>query len=294
MIIISETPKLDVLVAIDREMATVTGLRDTLDLLQDSGKETLDLANAVIAKNAVLKGIENGLKRGLSPSVTLLSNIEDVLTHLGMWLPKLRERIIKSKTAVYDKDTITFKEKGILDTVSAVNFYNRYATQILDIILTQANKDEPLQSLLTKVDLAFFNDTAPYFINLSIRFSDSVKSLETMIDDLSDELYDETSEEIIAAQLGDAGVQVLRNAALHKVNPLHWWKMRKMKKDINTIQSNIESINMLAMKIARLNNRNQGTQNPDLDRQIEVYQDGIIKKRAQNLSIEAKYNGNRV
>lgn len=294
MIIISETPKLDVLIAIDREMATVTGLRDTLDLLKDSGAETWKMAEEVITKNAVLKGIEANLKRSISPSISLLGNMEDVLSQLNMWLPKLRERIAKSKTTIYDKETISFKEKGILDTISGVNFYTRYATMVLDIILTQANKEANLQSLLNKVDFAFFTDTAPYFINLSVRFSDSVKSLETMIDDLSDEMYDETSEQIIAAQVGESGVTVLKNAALHKVNPLHWWKMRKMKKDINTIQSNIESINMLAMKIARLNNRNNGIQNPDLDRQIEVYQDGIIKKRAQNLSIEAKYNGNRV
>lgn len=46
---------------------------------------------------------------------------------------------------------------------------------------------------------------------------------------------------------------------------------------------------MLAMKIARLNNRRNGTNDPEIDRQIEIYQDELIKKQGKILQIEAKY-----
>lgn len=293
MIIISETPKLDVLVALDREAATVSGLRDTIALLKQGDPDNLKLAEAVVQKNAVLKSIENELKRTLSPSFTLLGSIEDALGQLNLWLPKLRDRIAKSPTKIYDKETITFKEKGILDTISSVNFWTRYATMVLDIVIDQATKQQDLGKTLTKVDFAFFNDTAKYFAHLTVKFCESVKDMEAGIDNLSDETYDEVSEQIITAQMG-AGGAAIAGIAPHQFNPLHWYKYGKMKKDVSRIQSNTESIQMLAMKIARLNNRNNGAPNPDLDRQIEVYQNAIIKKRAENIAIEARYNGNRV
>lgn len=291
MIIISETPKMDVLIAIDREMATVSGLRDTLDLLQQGDPENMELAEKAIQKNAVLKGIENELKRTLSPSMTLLGSIDDALQQLNLWLPKLRKRIADSQTKIYDKHTINFKQKGILDTISSINFWTRYASMVLDVTIDQATKPQELSKLLTKVDFNFFNDTAKYFAHMTIKFCDSIKNLEAMIDNLSEELYDEVSEQIIEAQLGDGSTTVLKNLGPHQLNPLHWWKYAKMKKDVNRIQSNIETIQMLAMKIARLNNRNQGGGNPELDRQIETYQNAIIKKRAENAQIEARYNG---
>lgn len=294
MIIISETPKTDIMVAIDTESANIQGLSDTLALLKDSGNDIWKMAEAVVQKNAVLKGIENDLRRSIHPTATLLGSIEDATTQLKLWIPKLRVRIEKSPTKVYDTETITFKEKGILDTVSSINFWNRYATTVLDILLSQANKEEDLKVALTKVDLAFFNDTAKYFSHLTAKFCDSVKNLDTMIEDLSEETYDNVSEEVIMAQLGANAVSVQKNLAFHHLNPLYWWKNRQMKKAINTIKANNENIDMLAMKIARLNNRRYGTENPDLDRQIEVYQDAIIKKRAESLRIEAKYNGNRI
>ncbi|QYN79987.1 hypothetical protein PQD71_gp094 [Kosakonia phage Kc263] len=288
MIIINETPKLEVLVAIDKESAHVKGLLDTIHLLKDS-PENIAAVNGYIQKNAVLRGIENQLKKGLNPHADLIDSLEYAAKQLDMWLPKLRDRVLKSKTSVYDVETITFREKGILDIVSALNFFNRYATMVLNIVLTQAAKEVNFASFLTKVDITFFNNTPTYFAGLLIRFSQSVKSLEDMVDNLSDETYDATSEEILRNSVGDKAVSALRGLAPHELNPLYWWKRRQMKADIKAIVDTNQDIDMLAMKIARLNNRRDGTNDPDIDRQIEVYQDALIKKQGKIMQIEAKY-----
>lgn len=288
MIIINETPKLEVLVAIDKESAHVKGLLDTIHLLKDS-PENIAAVNGYIQKNAVLRGIENQLKKGLNPHADLIDSLEYAAKQLDMWLPKLRDRILKSKTSVYDVETITFREKGILDIVSALNFFNRYATMVLNIVLTQAAKEVNFASFLTKVDITFFNNTPNYFAGLLIRFSQSVKSLEEMVENLSEETYDATSEEILRNSVGDKAVSALRGLAPHELNPLYWWKRRQMKADIKAIVDTNQDIDMLAMKIARLNNRRDGTNDPDIDRQIEVYQDALIKKQGKIMQIEAKY-----
>lgn len=293
MIIISETPKADVIEAIGDELDHVLGLSDTLQLLKDSGSNDVATLEAYIQRNAVLNGIEKQLKTTLSPRADLINTLGNALDQLKLWIPKLQDRVNKSNTKVFDRETLTFREKGILDLVAGVNFFNRYATMVLDILLTQANKEERLDSYLSKVDFRFFNDTAKYFAHLLVKFNASVKELEALVDSLSEETYDSTSESIISAQMG-AGAVTVKNVAPHELNPMHWWRRGQMNRDVRALVKSNQDIEMLAMKIARLNNRRNGTDNPDLDRQIETYQDAILKKRSNVIRIESKYNGNRV
>lgn len=288
MIIISDTSKIDVIAAIDKEGNYLQGLLDTIQLLGDNAAN-LQAAQAYVQRNAVLKGIENDLRKQLDSRSDLITAITYAVKQLITWTPKLKDRIVKSKTSVYDVETINFREKGILDSVSAIGFFNRYASIVLDILITQAGKEVNMTTFLSKVDIAFFTNTAKYFSHLVVRFSAPVKSLETMIDDLSDETYDATSEEIIRTQVGDKAVSVQRNLAPHELNPLYWYKRQRMKKDIKSIIDANADIDMLAMKIARLNNRRTGQEDPALERQIEIYQDEMIKKHGKIAEIEARY-----
>lgn len=288
MIIISDTPKTDVLVSIDKELVYLRGLSDTLFLLRDNA-DNYAAAEAYIQRNAVLKGIESDVKKQINVRTGLLESMGFAINQLITWVPKLRDRITHSKTTTYDVETITFQEKGILDSISAINYFNRYAGLVLDIVITEASKEVNMNTFLTKVDLAFFNNTPKYFSNLLVKFSQSIKTLDTMIDDLTDEPYDVQSEEIIANSVGVKAVSVQRNLAPHELNPLYWWRRQRMKKDIKTIIDSNADVDMLAMKIARLNNRRSGVEDPGLERQIEIYQDEIIKKQGKIAQIEARY-----
>lgn len=288
MIIINDTPKTDVLVSIDKEIVYLRGLSDTLKLLRDN-PDNYSEAEGYVHRNAVLKGIDHDVKKRINPRSTLLEIMDFSINQLLAWVPKLKDRISRSKTDTYDVETISFKEKGILDSIQAIDFFNRYSGIVLDIVITEANKEVNMNTFLTKVDLGFFNNTAKYYSNLLIKFSQSIKVLETMIDDLTDEPYDTQSEEILSASVGDKAVTVQRNLAPHQLNPLFWWRMRRMKKDIKALVDANADIDMLAMKIARLNNRRSGIEDPTLDRQIEIYQDEIIKKQGKIAQIEARY-----
>jgi hypothetical protein len=288
MIIISDTPKTDVIVSIDKELVYLRGLSDTISLLRDSS-DNMSAVEVYVQRNAVLKGIENDIRKSIDSRSTLVGSMDFAIKQLLAWVPKLKERIIRGKTETFDTETITFKEKGILDSIAAINFFNRYAGIVLDIVLTEANKEVNMNTFLTKVDLALFNNTPKYFSNLVVKFSQSTKTLETMIDDLTDEPYDAQSEEVLAATVGDKAVTVQRNLAPHQLNPLYWWRRQRMKKDIKVIIDSNADIDMLAMKIARLNNRRTGAEDPGLERQIEIYQDEIIKKQGKIAQIEARY-----
>lgn len=139
MIIINDTPKTDVLVSIDKEIVYLRGLSDTLKLLRDN-PDNYSEAEGYVHRNAVLKGIDHDVKKRINPRSTLLEIMDFSINQLLAWVPKLKDRISRSKTDTYDVETISFKEKGILDSIQAIDFFNRYSGIVLDIVITEANK----------------------------------------------------------------------------------------------------------------------------------------------------------
>lgn len=289
---IKETSKVDIIVAIDFEQSHLRGLADTISLLKDS-PAALAAAEAYIPRNAVMNGIYSDLKKYISPRVEFIGSIEYAINQLLKWIPSLKKSVMDSKTSVYDDHTLTFKEKGILDIFASINFFNRYTTLLLDILITQADKEVSMTSFVSKLNMTFFNNTAKYYSSQLVKFSSSIKDLDTLVSELSEELVDEASAKIIAAQSGEKAVNAVRGFAPHHLLPMYWWLRRQMKKDLATLTKTSEDIDMLAMKIARLNNRRTGTEDPTLERQIEIYQDELTKKQAKIYQIEARY-GNGV
>ena len=291
MILIKNYSKSDLLLTIDRELNHVVGFKDSMKLF----KEVLGGYNALstyVDHNAVLKGIQSKVKSKIGNNFDLLGAIEMGVNNVASVLPELRKQVSQSSTKTYDGETITFKERGILDTVSAINFFNRYTNMVLDILLTQGYDEKTdVKSLLNKVDFAFFNDTATYYGNLLTRFSEGYKVVLEAIEALSDEQVDDLSEGIIAEAEGKEAVSVRQGLAPHELNPVFWFRLWKMRRDVSTIQVSQEQIELMAMKIARLNNKRSGTEDPALDRQIETYENEILKKRAKIEAIMGKYNG---
>ncbi|WZX10456.1 hypothetical protein ACP1_0167 [Aeromonas phage ACP1] len=291
MILIKNYSKADLLLTIDRELNHVIGFKDSMKLFKEvlGGYNTL---STYIDRNAVLKGIQSKVKSKIGNNFDLLGAIEMGVNNVASVLPELRKQVSQSSTKTYDGETITFKERGILDTVSAINFFNRYTNMVLDILLTQGYDEKAdVKSLLNKVDFAFFNDTAAYYGNLLTRFSEGYKVVLEAIEALSDEQVDDLSEGIIAEAEGKEAVSVRQGLAPHEMNPLFWIRLWKMRRDVSTIQVSQEQIELMAMKIARLNNKRSGTEDPALDRQIETYENEILKKRAKIEAIMGKYNG---
>lgn len=291
MILIKDYSKADLLLAIDRELSHVEGFKDSMKLIKEilGGYNTL---SSYIDHNAVLKGIQSRVKSKIGNNFDLLASVELAVNNVTATLPELRKMVVASNTKTYDTETITFKERGILDTVSAINFFNRYTNMVLDLLLTQAYDEKAdIKSLLTKVDFAFFNDTATYYTTLLTRFSEGYRVVVEAINVLSDEQLDELSEGIIAEAEGKEAVSVRQGLAPHQLNPVFWVRLWKMRRDVKTIQVTQEQIELMAMKIARLNNKRSGVEDPALDHRIETYENEILKKRAKIEQIMGKYNG---
>lgn len=291
MIHIKDTKKAEVILVLDREQNFLTGLKDNLVILNGvQGDAHADIAQ-FIRQNATLKSIDTQIKKGLNIQSDLLKVVYYAIENVELWLGRLREQISKSSTQTYDANTVTFKERGILDAISAVNFFNRYTTMLVDVLTTHAYDKTDLAKMVSKVDLEFFNNTSAYYASLVIRFNHPVKELSKIIDQLSDEVADELSEDILKGAEGEGAVSIRRGLSPHQINPVHWYLVWAMKKDVQAIKNGQAQIDLLAMKIARLNNKASGVEDPTLDHQIEVYSDEIVKIKARIRSTLEKYNG---
>lgn len=289
MILIKDTKKEDVVLRLESESNFAAGLADTLQLMKGLSADQAADMDSYATKNATMRSIDAGVKKGIHNSISTMDAIATALTNLSVWVPKLKERLKKSATKTFDTETITFRERGILDVISAVNFFNRYTSIYLDILLEQANKPVDLAKMLNKHDLSFFNDTAKHYVTVLVRFTQSVKDLEGMLDRLSEEMADGMSEQILREAEGEDSISIRKGLAPHELNPVYWVRLWRMRRDVKTIEVNQKRIETLAMKIARLNNQRSGQEDPALDHTIEVYQDKIIKMDAEIRQIVEKY-----
>lgn len=288
MIHIKNAKRTDVIAALETETNFLIGLKDNIVMLRDISGTAGDDVKKAIETNATLKSIVSGLRREIH-NADLLTALQYAIENLQVWGARLKEIITKSDTKVWDDSTITFRERGVLDAISSINFFNRYADTVLNVLLTAAYDGADPKTIMSKVDLSFFSDTAAYFTTLVVRFNQPAKELWKMIEDLSDELVDDLSADILRGTDGEASVSIRKGLAPHQLNPLHWVYVWRMKRDLETIRSGNEQIELLALKIARLNNKNSGVQDPNLDHQIEVYTDKIIKIKARNNKIVESY-----
>lgn len=291
MLRIKNVKKADTLATLSAEINFLTGLKDNLTEIQNLPEEALDPVHTVISRNAIIAGIEKGSRKAIPGNPDLLDVISHALTGLTIWAGMLEGALKGAKSQTFDTETITFKERGLLDAISAINYFNRYTDMLLDVLTTSAYENIAADKILTKIDLAMFNNTALYYTTLLIRFNQSPKDLNEMIDKLSDEVADELSEEILRGADGDAAVSIRKGLAPHELNPVHWYQLWVMRRDVETIRNGQRQIDVLAMKIARLNNKAAGVEDPSLDHAINVYTDEIIKIKARNRAIVEKYNG---
>ena len=76
---------------------------------------------------------------------------------------------------------------------------------------------------------------------------------------------------------------------IHSINPIFWSSVLWSKVQLVRIDRMRASNEILAMKINQAINRKNGVNDAALDKQIEVYQDAIIKHTAKIKDIEAAY-----
>lgn len=285
MIVVKNTDLPMVLKNINIEKEFLLGLKDSLALIHQSEPAVKDEIEAYIKNNAVLNGIATKAQREISSRHTLLETLDFGLNNGIALLDYIAQQFSASKVKVFDTATISFRQKGMFDWISSINFFGKYTSKLIDVVLTQP---KTITHYLNKVDFEFINKTVGYYIIILKRLCSALKDIKRTIDMLSTETFSESEASLIEQIKGRQAVNL--GLAPHNLNPMYWIRYGKMVSDVNTLKSNHEKIDMYAMKLQRLENRRNKTPDPAIDRQIEYWQNQIQILDAQIAQIEERYS----
>lgn len=284
MIVIKDAELSVVLKNIDAERTFLDGLKNNIGMLQNSSSDILSGIHNYVRRNAVFNSISEKAKRSISSKHDIFQTMSFALANGIALLNDIEARLKKSNIKVFDTATITYRQKGMFDWISAINFFGKYTSSFIDVCLTQP---KTVNNYLTKADFQFINKTAEYYNVVLARLCDSLSNIKRSLDLLSDETYDESESSIIENIRGKQAASI--GFAPHVFNPGYWIRYRTMVKDVNTIKSSREKIDMYAMKLQRLENKRNNSEDPAIDRQIEYWQNEIQILDANIANIEAKY-----
>lgn len=287
MIVIKNTDVETVVKNIGAERTFLEGLKDNLGMVQNSSDDVLQGIFEYIKHNAVFNGISERARREISAKHDFFQTMSFAVDNAIMLLNDIETRLKKTRVKVFDTATITYRQKGMFDWINSINFFSNYSSKLIDVCLTQP---KTINNYLTKADFEFINKTVGYYNILLKRLCDSERDLKRSLDMLSDEVYDADEVSVIEQLKGKQAASI--GLAPHHFNPNYWRRYWVMTKDVRTIKSNREKIDMYAMKLQRLENKRNRTQDPSIDRQIEYWQNEIQILDAEIADIEEKYREN--
>lgn len=223
---------------------------------------------------------------------SLVDNLATLTPYWKKLLDEVESLVRKEKDNIIDGSTLTIRQANALMVLDYCNFYNTYASNLLEVLLSMALKDERAEnSGVPKADLDLLNKTHNFFAEI---YSQIYANFNKIIDRLKkapDVEVDEMAIDVLSDGSGENGLKsfATRDLGVHNFSPVFWFKSVKMELDVKRIRNLRESNEMNAMKIEQLMNRKTGLNDPKLDRQIAAYQDRIIKNRADIERIEARY-----
>lgn len=243
--------------------------------------------NSVAQSWALTKGIIKDVGRRVN-NPTMSDIFNDSLRGIEFLLGKL-EQEAKKMDAVVDGSTISIHDANILSILDNVGFWNSYTLELIEVLSGFVLDGVAEDRKVNKADLTFLNKTWSYYSDLSVQFMDEVPSIVKRLEKLPDVPVDRDNVDIIQGAKGYDGVNAMRGFGVHVILPAYWVLSIKKNVDIARIKANQKRIEIHSMRLEQLMNKRNGAEDPHLDRQIEIYQNEIIKSKAKIDDIIASY-----
>ena len=233
--------------------------------------------------------IMNNIHKFASRQIQLSHVVDQGASSFAKVLEHLQAFVEKEKTNLWNAESLTIKQANALTLIEQISFWSKYTQLLLDgIISEQYDSKKPC---LTSADLAFLNKTIGYYIDISAMTFNTSAEIIKQFDGLMDGQADESSIEILESIRGAGAVSPFdRGIALHYFTPIYWIENMMMNYDLFRLKKMKDDNLYFASKIAQIENRRNGENDPLIDSQINVYQERLIKNRATADRIRAKYN----
>lgn len=281
---VKEIKKSDLQTSIRTEIGLVRQVQEIRQLMLTHGVDIDDKFQWTVPGS-----IMNNIHKFANRQIKLSHVVDGTASTFVKVLEYLQSFVEKEKTSLWNSESLTIKQANALTLIEQISFWTKYTQLLLDGIISE--KYDPKKSGLTSADFSFLNKTLSYYVDISSMAFGTSEEIIKKFNELMDGQAEESSLEILESVRGVSAVSPFdRGISIHHFTPIYWIENMMMNYDLYRLKKMKDDNLYFASKIAQIENRRNGENDPLIDSQINVYQERLIKNRATSDRIRAKYN----
>lgn len=271
----------------------------TLNNIQVGAQDLLGNIDSLRANNISLDGVAEQwvVTRGVQKHLTnvgfrhsFVDTIELGLKTLTTLAPEVSKLVKGYHQKIWDGQLMTLRQTNLLNLGEYMTFWLRYSTTLLDTLLSMHTAGGSPDKLLNKHDTRWITGTEDLYRSFSVDLMKGSRSIIQNVERVPDIEVSESALDVLSATEGSAKVDALQKGfAIHLINPVYWMSLGFSKIQLWRIDRMRRSNELFAMKISQAINKRNGSSDPQLDRQVEIYQEAIAKNDYKISEIEADY-----
>lgn len=259
--------------------ATTVGINDLLANIDNIKANNLvgqfeEATNGWVLTKSILKSLQD---KGFR-STSLLSDLEFCLSAMKVLVPGVEKMVRSYNTKIWDGKLMTLRQANLLNLVEYINFWVEFTNKLVDVCLTMLlNKVDP-NKYLSVHDQKWMSGTLEFYKHFTLELMKGSKVLLTTLDKVPDVEVSEVSMDVLESTAGKGVTDLVgKGFGIHNLNPGFWIGLGMKNVNLARIDNMRAKNQQHAMKISQAINRRDGTNDPQIDREIEIYQQKIIR-----------------
>lgn len=261
-------------------LASITvGAGDLLANIENLKANNLEKDLEAAAESWYLtKSIKKALQDKGFRGSSLLADLEFGLAAIKTTVDGVVKMIKGYHTKLWDGKLVTLRQANILNLVEHMYFWCEYASKLIDVCLTiHLNKVDP-NKYLSGHDQKWLTGTQEFFKHFTLELLKGSKAIISKLDSIPDVEVSEVSIDVLETTAGKGVTDLVgKGFGIHNLNPMFWIGLGLKNVNLARIDNMRAKNQQHAMKISQAINKRDGTNDPQIDREIEIYQDKIVK-----------------
>lgn len=272
---------------LDTVMVIARDLHGNIERLEANKIDLGHEINQWIISKSVLRFLESSGYRG----VTFNHAMKTALMTVQAMVPVLSKLVKSDRNEVWDGKILNLRQANLLNIVEHTEHWLKFTGLVYDVLLTLHNKKvQAPESHLAKSDARWLNGTVEFYKTTTVELLKGSRILIQALEAVPEIDVTEGSLSVLEATETDAPIDMMKQGfGVHQLNPVFWISLGRMNYNLARIDKARRDNELFAMKISQAANLKNGTDDAQLDEQIAVYQDEIIKNVNLIEEIEKNY-----
>ena len=265
------------------------GASDMIGALESIKNNKLDLEHQV-SSWVVTAGIRKHLEKQGFRVTEFVDNALFCANAVKAIVADLIKTAKEYRDNVWDGKLLTLKQVNLLNLAEYCGFWLRYTRTVFDVLVTMVSTNTEPSKYLSQLDFRWVNSTELFYRQFTSDLMKGSRHLVTELNKIQDVEVTQSALDVLEVTEGLSSVDLLKKGfGVHLVNPVFWVALGKSKIQIFRIDQMRRQNEQFAMKISQAVNRRNGSNDPQLDNEIEIYQNAIIKNDYLISEIEKDY-----